>query len=581
MRPYVHEEQGQNSVSLNLAEDSEEYIEEPEEYQAPRRSVGLVGVQQHIQRAAQPQRTYAVVSNPSSGANTLALIQRRAAQRKLQMAKMIGNGGLASSMNFHRVATHHQTQEDSRHDRQNDAMYVASRRARSNNFTLKETFDLLKIWASPEMQWQMKHNFRNFRVWEAISYSMHEMGHDRTAIQCKNRIQNLTSIFYRIKKSKQDYRSFNFPYYKLIGEVLDGKKNGTTAALAGGIELSPALAKFATNYTGGSNGMMNNSHNNSSSGRIAAHMALVEEYQHLINGNPETNIASYAERNSSSNGSSSMNVLSPEVSLSEGNSPIRVEAQASGSRSSAKPSQSSSTSNPKANGVNSMSFVNRNGGNSTNTAGSMKLEHEDNVTITVEDGGSCPSEHDQDQEASDYDDSYMGVGDESPSGRNGGLSGMRAGKRSFSSTFNPYMKSEYGRGGGGANAGKRPRVASTATNASSSMDDPIGQYLAEMVDIERQWLEMERERAENERAMMMYMMQILQAIVCPNQSQEDEGEEGEADGEGEEEGNETENDREGAETEFAETEQEADDNEIRQMIEQEENQIPNGEAEND
>ncbi len=80
-------------------------------------------------------------------------------------------------------------------------------------------------------------------------------------------------------------------------------------------------------------------------------MALVEEYQHLINGNPETNITSFTERNSSSNGSSSMNVLSPEVSLSEGNSPIRMEAQAGGSRSSqAKPSQNSSPSNPKANG---------------------------------------------------------------------------------------------------------------------------------------------------------------------------------------------------------------------------------------
>ena len=159
------------------------------------------------------------------------------------------------------------------------------------------------------------------------------------------------------------------------------------------------------------------------------------------------------------------------------------------------------------------------------------------------------------------------------SGRNG-LPGMRGVKRSFSSGFNPYMKSDYGRGMVVGNAAKRPRVASTATNASSSMDDPIGQYLAEMVDIERQWLEMERERAENERAMMMYMMQILQAIVCPNQSQEDETE-------GDEEANDTENDREGAETEFAETEQEAEDNEIRQMIEQEENQMPNGEPENE
>lgn len=90
-------------------------------------------------------------------------------------------------------------------------------------------------------------------------------------------------------------------------------------------------------------------------------MALVEEYQHLINGNPETNITSFTERNSSSNGSSSMNVLSPEVSLSEGNSPIRMEAQAGGSRSSQanKPSQNSTPSNPKANGGKCKSINNK------------------------------------------------------------------------------------------------------------------------------------------------------------------------------------------------------------------------------
>lgn len=62
---------------------------------------------------------------------------------------------------------------------------------------------------------------------------MSELGHDRTAIQCKNRIQNLTSIFYRIKKSKQDYRAFNFPYFKLIGDVLDGKKQGSSLGALG------------------------------------------------------------------------------------------------------------------------------------------------------------------------------------------------------------------------------------------------------------------------------------------------------------------------------------------------------------
>ena len=59
---------------------------------------------------------------------------------------------------------------------------------------------------------------------------------------------------------------------------------------------------------------------------------------------------------------------------------------------------------------------------------------------------------------------------------------------------------------------KRPRGVSSASTmfdgSTAGGSDPIAQYLSEMVDIERQWLDMERERAENERSMMMYMMQV-------------------------------------------------------------------------
>jgi len=80
------------------------------------------------------------------------------------------------------------------------------------------------------------------------------------------------------------------------------------------------------------------------------------------------------------------------------------------------------------------------------------------------------------------------------------------GKRAFSNSFGSYMK-----GNGGLPA-KRPRGVSTAStmpDGSTGGSDPIAQYLSEMVDIERQWLDMERERAENERSMMMYMMQVV------------------------------------------------------------------------
>lgn len=76
---------------------------------------------------------------------------------------------------------------------------------------------------------------------------------------------------------------------------------------------------------------------------------------------------------------------------------------------------------------------------------------------------------------------------------------------------------------GGFSGAQHPRLSTMLNGGSAVSDDPIVQYLSEMVEIERQWLDMERERADNERSMMMYMMQILQALVCPA-DQEDEAE---------------------------------------------------------
>ena len=108
------------------------------------------------------------------------------------------------------------------------------------------------------------------------------------------------------------------------------------------------------------------------------------------------------------------------------------------------------------------------------------------------------------------------------------------------------------------------------------MDDPIGQYLAEMVEIERQWLDMERERAENERQMMVYMMQVLQALVCPGQGQDDD--ENNEDNEQETEGEAME-DGEGNEFQENDQEGENDDNEIHDMIANGEADDPDGDGE--
>jgi hypothetical protein len=501
-------------------------------------------------------RLHRILQREAAASAPAGQIQRRAAQRKLQMAKMLSNGGItAAALNFQR--NHHENSN------QNDPLFVASRRARSNNFTLKETFDLLKIWASPEMQWQMKHNFRNFRVWEAISFAMHESGHDRTAIQCKNRIQNLTSIFYRIKKSKQDYRTFNFPYYKLIGDVLDGKKNGTSS-------MNPSTAMSLSNsaFLKNNNSAVTISPSQNSTAGFAAHMALVEEYQHLINGNPEVYITPTGGQNSSNNSNSGLNVLSPEVSLSEGDSPIRVENQAS--RSSVNPASqaSSSKDTPKSSHNSAGMAANRNG---SSTGSLLKVENEDSVTVTVTDDANNSEnemkyDNDNDMDNSDLDENMLGQLNDSISEGNEGFPASRT-KRSFSANYAPYGKASFTSGLGNGNAAKRPRGASTATNASSNPDDQIGAYLAEMIDIERQWLDMERERAENERSMMMYMMQILQALVCPGQSQDDN----------DEESNGNENDGMDEESPENENEDDTEENEIHQMIEQEENNIDDGE----
>ncbi|XP_035705133.1 uncharacterized protein LOC110845563 isoform X1 [Folsomia candida] len=477
--------------------------------------------------------------------------QRKAAHKKLQIAKMMGNGGMTASVPDFRKHQGHQNHQ-SMMSEYNDPMQVASRRARSNNFTLNETFALLKIWASPEMQWQMKHNFRNFRVWEAISFAMQELGHDRTAIQCKNRIQNLTSIYYRIKKTKQDYRSFNFPYYKIIGDVLDGKKNGSNAT------MPPNMAEFIQHFTTNASGVVSPTQVNSGVGHgssgMAAHMALVEEYQHLINGNPEVTMTSTGERSSSSNGTNGMNVLSPEVSISEGDSPIRMDSQQTIRSNSQSASTSAQKNHTGSNSNNSPVNRNSNANGSSSSSG-VKHEQEDGG---LEDG-SIPSEN-ENHEVSDFDDGTMYNADEETMamlGRAENYSGCGRGKRSML-----YPKGTYNNG----IPTKRPRGLSSATTASTSgvAEDPIGQYLSEMVDIEREWLNMERERAENERQMMLYMMQILQALICPDQEQEEEGNE-----DGTMEGND--NEAEATENEYTENENENDDSEIREMIEQQEN----------
>jgi len=68
-------------------------------------------------------------------------------------------------------------------------------------------------------------------------------------------------------------------------------------------------------------------------------LALVEEYQHLINGNPDALNSSAGQCDSSSNNGGMLDVLSPEVSMSEGQSPIRMENQASTSQNASQESK--------------------------------------------------------------------------------------------------------------------------------------------------------------------------------------------------------------------------------------------------
>lgn len=71
---------------------------------------------------------------------SLADVQRKVAHKKLQMAKLMGHGGMAApSVDFRKHQGHMMS------DYHNDPLQVASRRARSNNFTLNETFALLKV----------------------------------------------------------------------------------------------------------------------------------------------------------------------------------------------------------------------------------------------------------------------------------------------------------------------------------------------------------------------------------------------------------------------------------------------------
>jgi len=137
------------------------------------------------------------------------------------------------------------------------------------------------------------------------------------------------------------------------------------------------------------------------------------------------------------------------------------------------------------------------------------------------------------------------------------------GKRSYSmyGSFKPS----------GGNPAKRARGLSSQSSISGTCnipEDPIAHYLAEMVDIEKQWLELERERASNEQRMMTYMMQIMQALVSPTPGTDEE------EGDTEQDADNEDGDAFDAETEDDPHEDEA---QLRQMIDNEnEDTLPNG-----
>ena len=69
----------------------------------------------------------------------------------------------------------------------------------AGSWTDSETFKLVEIWSEEEIQALLEGCTRNKHVYDKIARGMVEAGHERTGVQCREKIKKLKSEYKKIK----------------------------------------------------------------------------------------------------------------------------------------------------------------------------------------------------------------------------------------------------------------------------------------------------------------------------------------------------------------------------------------------
>ena len=89
-------------------------------------------------------------------------------------------------------------------------------------WTDEEIIKLIQIWGEEEIQAQLEGCTRNMHVYEKIAQELRDMGYDRTAIQCQEKIKKLKGEYEKIK-DETGRKMKNWCFYEAANEILGCK----------------------------------------------------------------------------------------------------------------------------------------------------------------------------------------------------------------------------------------------------------------------------------------------------------------------------------------------------------------------
>ncbi|XP_067827150.1 myb/SANT-like DNA-binding domain-containing protein 2 isoform X2 [Heptranchias perlo] len=86
---------------------------------------------------------------------------------------------------------------------------------RGISWTPAETNALIAVWGDERLQDVLEGNLRNSHIFDRISQALREMGYERSANQCKERIKTLKRCYSRVKERGRGKRTCNYTFQQL------------------------------------------------------------------------------------------------------------------------------------------------------------------------------------------------------------------------------------------------------------------------------------------------------------------------------------------------------------------------------